>query len=74
MLILPTINETPGPMRDDAGNIVFPGFPADDLYQFRLYSLGTQVIVWATIGLVFAAMASRLLDKQASGSVAHLRE
>jgi Probable cobalt transporter subunit (CbtA) len=62
MLVLPTINETPGPMRDDVGNIVFPGFPAGDLYEFRLYGLATQVIVWATIGLVFGAMAGRLLD------------
>ena len=44
MLILPTIDETPGPLRDDAGTIVFEGFPADDLYEFRLYSLGTQVV------------------------------
>ncbi len=46
MLILPTIDETPGPLRDDAGNIVYEGFPADDLYEFRLYSLGTQVVMW----------------------------
>ena len=56
MLILPTIDETPGPLRDDAGNIVYEGFPADDLYEFRLYSLGTQVVMWATIGLVFATL------------------
>ncbi|BBX34041.1 putative integral membrane protein [Mycolicibacterium mageritense DSM 44476 = CIP 104973] len=62
MLILPTIDETPGPLRDDSGAIVFAGFPADDLYQFRLLSLGTQVVMWATIGLVFAALVSRLLD------------
>ncbi len=62
MLILPTIDEMPGPLRDDAGNIVFGGFPADDLYEFRLYSLGTQVVMWATIGLVFGALASRLLE------------
>ncbi|MCV7175591.1 CbtA family protein [Mycolicibacterium sphagni] len=62
MLILPTINETPGPMVNDAGMIVFPGFPAVDLYEFRLYALGTQVIVWTTIGLFGAAMLSRLLD------------
>jgi len=61
MLILPTIDETPGPVRDDAGNIVIGGFPADDLYEFRLYSLGTQVVLWTTIGLVFAPMAARLL-------------
>jgi hypothetical protein len=64
MLILPTINETPGPMVNDAGTIVFPGFPAVDLYEFRLYALGTQVIVWTTIGLLGAAMLSRLLDSK----------
>jgi phosphate/sulfate permease len=62
MLILPTIDETPGPVRDNAGNIVFGGFPADDLYEFRLYSLGTQVVMWVTIGLVFAALISKVLD------------
>ena len=61
-LVLPAIDETPGPLRDGAGNIVFEGFPADDLYEFRLYSLGTQVVMWATIGLVFAALVSKLLD------------
>ncbi|KUI33069.1 cobalt transporter [Mycobacterium sp. IS-1742] len=62
MLILPTIDETPGPLRDDAGTILYEGFPADVLYDFRLYSLGTQVAMWATIALVFAPLASRLLD------------
>ena len=64
MLILPTIDETPGPLRDNAGNIVYAGFPADDLYEFRLYSLGTQVVMWTTIGLVFAVLAARLLDEK----------
>jgi hypothetical protein len=27
-----------------------------------LYSLGTQIVIWATIGLVFGALASRMLD------------
>ena len=40
MLILPTIDETPGPLLDDAGIIVYEGFPADVLYEFRLFSLG----------------------------------
>jgi hypothetical protein len=62
MSVLPTINETPGPMINDAGTIVFPGFPAGDLYEFRLFSLTTQVILFTTIGLVFAALVSRLLD------------
>lgn len=69
MLILPTIDEVPGPLRDDAGNIVYGGFPADDLYEFRLFSLGTQVVMWATIGLVFAALASRLLGEKRRESI-----
>lgn len=62
MLVLPGIHETPGPLRDDAGVIVYPGFPADVLYDFRLYSLGTQVVMYTAIALVFAPLASRLLD------------
>ncbi|OPX05908.1 CbtA family protein [Mycobacterium sp. AT1] len=64
MLILPSIDETPGPLRDDAGVILYQGFPADDLYQFRLLSLGTQVVMWTTIGLVFASLVGRILDSQ----------
>ena len=63
MLILPTIDETPGPLLDDAGNIAYEGFPADVLYEFRLFSVGTQVVMWLTIALVFAPMAARLLGE-----------
>ena len=31
--------ETPLPLRDSHGQIVFPGFPADVLFKFRLYSV-----------------------------------
>jgi hypothetical protein len=62
LLVMPNIDETPGPIVDDAGVIVLDGFPARDLYEFRLATLGTQVIIWATIGLVGAALLSRLLD------------
>jgi hypothetical protein len=55
--------ETPLPLRDPDGNIVYPGFSADLLYQFRLYSVGAQLILWTTIGLVFAPLADRLLTK-----------
>ncbi|MCG5431444.1 CbtA family protein [Mycobacterium sp. MYCO198283] len=66
LLVLPTVDETPGPLRDERGTIVFDGFPADDLYDFRLYSLGTQVVLWTAIGLVFAALSARLLGEHAS--------
>lgn len=64
MLALPSIDETPGPLVDAAGVIVYGGFPADVLYEFRLYSLGTQIVIYATIGLVFAALVSRLLGER----------
>jgi hypothetical protein len=58
--------ETPQPLMDKSGTIVYPGFPADDLYLFRLYSVLAQAILWATIGLGFAPMADRLLGSDSS--------
>lgn len=54
--------ETPLPLTDAKGAIVYPGFPADVLFNFRLYSVAAQLLLWATIGLVFAPVAERLLD------------
>ena len=70
MLVLPTIDETPGPLTDDAGNIVYEGFPADVLYEFRLFSLGTQIVMYTTIALMFGAMVSRVLDEKRPESIA----
>ena len=53
--------ETPLPLTDAKGVIVYPGFPADDLYSFRLYSVGAQLLLWTAIGLIFAPLAERLL-------------
>jgi hypothetical protein len=64
MLVLPTIDETPGPLLDDAGTVVYEGFPADVLYDFRLLSLGNQVVIYATLGLAFGFMATRLLGEK----------
>lgn len=64
MLALPTIDETPGPLLDDAGTIVYEGFPADVLYDFRLFSLGNQIVIYATIGLAFGVMAAKLLGEK----------
>jgi predicted cobalt transporter CbtA len=46
-LALPPINEVPAE------------FPAVVLWQFRIASLGAQLIMWATIGLVFGAVTER---------------
>lgn len=68
MVLLPTVDETPQPLRDASGAIIYPGFPADVLYEFRLLSLATQLVLWMTIGLVFAPLAQRLLgDTAANG-------
>ena len=72
-VLLPGIDETPQPLRDASGAIVYPGFPADVLYEFRLLALGTQLVLWATIGLVFGTLAGRLLGERAgSGQDASL--
>jgi predicted cobalt transporter CbtA len=50
-LALPSVAEVP------------PGFPAEDLYEFRLVSLGTQLVLWTGLGLVFAVLAGRFLGE-----------
>lgn len=88
MLILPSLGhlsanvaeygsfttETPQPLRDHSGTIVYPGFPADDLYYYRLYSVAAQAILWTTIGLCFAPMASRLLGSTATPELSARRD
>ncbi len=48
-LALPTVNEVPA------------GFPATVLWRFRLASLGTQLVLWTAMGLVFGALTERSL-------------
>jgi predicted cobalt transporter CbtA len=73
MVLLPTVDETPEPLRDSSGAIIYPGFPADVLYEFRLLSLGTQLLLWVTIGVVFATLTGRLLGERAeSGQVSSI--
>jgi predicted cobalt transporter CbtA len=44
---MPTINETPA------------DFPAPVLYDFRVASLGGQLVLWAALGLTFGALVQR---------------
>ncbi|HJQ47514.1 MAG TPA: CbtA family protein [Amycolatopsis sp.] len=55
--------ETPQPLTDSTGHIVYPGFPADTLFEFRFYSIGAQVILWGVLGLVFGPLAQRVLQR-----------
>lgn len=48
-IALPTVDEIP------------PGFPANELWKFRMASIGTQAVLWTTMGLVMAVTAPRVL-------------
>jgi hypothetical protein len=65
-LVMPTYDETPGPMTDPSGTIVLEGFPADLLAEFRVYAIAAQIILWGVIALVFAPLAERVLDPAAA--------
>lgn len=45
--VLPAVNEVPD------------GFPAVVLWQFRIASIGMQILMWSSIGLVFGALTER---------------
>ncbi|MGC4250141.1 MAG: CbtA family protein [Sphingobium sp.] len=51
-LLLPVIDEVPA------------DFPATLLWNFRVASMATQLLLWATIGIVFGLLAERLLQRQ----------
>ena len=59
----PLLTETPQPLTDPSGAIVFPGFDPDVLYWFRLYSVLAQAILWGVIGVAFAPLAERLIAR-----------
>jgi Probable cobalt transporter subunit (CbtA) len=63
MALLPPVRglAANGLLVDPGGRIVFPGFPADVLYRFRLYSVGAQLVLWAVIAVTFGPLAERLL-------------
>lgn len=54
--------ETPLPLKDPQGHVVYPGFPADTLFSFRLHSIAAQILLWAALALVFGPLAERLLN------------
>jgi hypothetical protein len=57
------LTETPQPLTDPSGAIVYPGFDADVLYWFRLYSVVAQALLWCVIGVAFAPLADRVVDR-----------
>ncbi|MFF8568628.1 CbtA family protein [Streptomyces albidoflavus] len=49
-------------------NEVGPDFPGQLLWQFRLATLAVQAVLWAVFGLVFGALAERLLTPDSGRS------
>jgi predicted cobalt transporter CbtA len=52
--VMPDINEVP------------EGFSVTVLWRFRTASLGTQIVMWTTIGLLFGSLTERSLSRQGS--------
>jgi uncharacterized membrane protein YhaH (DUF805 family) len=59
----PRVTETPLPLRNAAGTIIYPGFDADVLYDFRLASFTAQLLLWGVLGLVFGTLVERRLAR-----------
>jgi predicted cobalt transporter CbtA len=51
MLLLPSVNEVPA------------DFPAAVLWQFRVASLGTEAVLWLTLGLLFGYLTERRMAR-----------
>ena len=56
-LVMPGVSEVPAT------------FPAETLWSFRLASLGVGLVIWTTIGLVFAVAASRAIARSSPRGV-----
>jgi predicted cobalt transporter CbtA len=56
--LLPDFNEVPA------------DFPAQTLWEFRLASLGTQAVLWGTIGIAFATLLQRATNRATAVGVA----
>jgi len=60
-VLLPDINEVP------------EQFPAVVLWRFRIVSVGIQLILWATFGLLFGVLAERVLANRDNFAKSTLR-
>ncbi|NBE51737.1 CbtA family protein [Streptomyces boluensis] len=51
-----------------SGDNVPRGFPATDLWEFRLASIGIQAVLWTVFGLLLGYLAERVLEPRAAES------
>ena len=57
--LLPDVNEVPA------------DFPAVVLWQFRIASLGIQIVLWGTMGLLFGYLTERSLNQGKTPVIRH---
>ncbi|MFE9029023.1 CbtA family protein [Streptomyces iakyrus] len=50
------------------GDNIPKGFPATDLWEFRLASIGVQAVLWAAFGVLFGVLAERVLEPRSARS------
>lgn len=58
---LPSYDETPSPLTDLDGTILFPGFPADLLAEFRSEALICQAVLWIVLAGTFAVLLPNVI-------------
>jgi predicted cobalt transporter CbtA len=56
MAVMPEVDETPA------------NFPATVLYDFRIASIGTQAVLWASLGVAFGALVERAAGRERAPS------
>lgn len=60
VMILPSFRETPSAITDSDGAVLFPGFPADLLADFRSDALICQALLWLVIAGSYAVLLPRV--------------
>ncbi len=67
--LLPGFHEVPTALMN-GDRILFPGFPGDVIADFRVYTIATQVTLWAVLTLMFALLLGRMMRSQSAAPVA----
>lgn len=62
IMALPAFRETPSALTDSDGAVLFPGFPADLLADFRSDTLICQTLLWFVIAGSYAVLLPRVLS------------
>lgn len=60
IMVLPSFRETPSALTDSDGAVLFPGFPADLLADFRTDALICQALLWLVVAGSYAVLLPRV--------------